>query len=170
MLRLLRRWSLRYSSVSLEDFHTEQTNINVHFVLAQELVLLNKSNIFVSRAWRVVVAIRIYFLLDLHKAKLCVQFLMLFFSSGTGRFNPYETFNCLNTERLNVPCTFTMNDYITTAKRWVAKISDIFLLLILGRQCFYGLPLGLWASCQIRKIAGCSCAGNAGNVFPATAG
>ena len=25
-------------------------------------------------------------------------------------------------------------------------------------------------SCQIRKIAGCACAGNAGNVFPATAG
>ena len=27
-----------------------------------------------------------------------------------------------------------------------------------------------WASCQIRKIEGCACAGNAGNVFPATAG
>ena len=26
----------------------------------------------------------------------------------------------------------------------------------------------LWASYQIRKIAGCACAGNAGNVFPAT--
>ena len=24
----------------------------------------------------------------------------------------------------------------------------------------------IWASCQIRKIAGCACAGNAGNVFP----
>ena len=27
-----------------------------------------------------------------------------------------------------------------------------------------------WASCQIRKIADCACAGNAGNVFPATTG
>ena len=27
-----------------------------------------------------------------------------------------------------------------------------------------------WASCQIRKIADCACAGNAGNVFPATVG
>ena len=27
-----------------------------------------------------------------------------------------------------------------------------------------------WASCHIRKIVGCACAGNAGNVFPATAG
>ena len=27
-----------------------------------------------------------------------------------------------------------------------------------------------WASCQIRKIPGYACAGNAGNVFPATAG
>ena len=26
--------------------------------------------------------------------------------------------------------------------------------------------LSTWASCQIRKIAGCACAGNAGNVFP----
>ena len=25
-----------------------------------------------------------------------------------------------------------------------------------------------WASYQIRKIAGCACTGNAGNVFPAT--
>ena len=28
------------------------------------------------------------------------------------------------------------------------------------------LRLPQWASCQIRKIAGCACAGNAGNVFP----
>ena len=27
-----------------------------------------------------------------------------------------------------------------------------------------------WASCQIRKIVGCTCAANATNVFPATAG
>ena len=27
-----------------------------------------------------------------------------------------------------------------------------------------------WASCQMRKIVGCACAGNAGNFFPATAG
>ena len=29
-------------------------------------------------------------------------------------------------------------------------------------------PSSSWASYQIRKIAGCACAGNAGNVFPAT--
>ena len=27
-----------------------------------------------------------------------------------------------------------------------------------------------WTSCQIHKIMGCTCAGNTGNVFPATAG
>ena len=32
----------------------------------------------------------------------------------------------------------------------------------------HGLALVVWGSCQIRKIAGCACAGNAGNVFPAT--
>ena len=31
-------------------------------------------------------------------------------------------------------------------------------------------PLMAWASCQIRKIAGCACVGNEGNVFSATAG
>ena len=31
-----------------------------------------------------------------------------------------------------------------------------------NKQCIYGL----WASYQIRKIAGCACARNAGNVFP----
>ena len=30
--------------------------------------------------------------------------------------------------------------------------------------------IGTWTSCQICKMAGCACAGNAGNVFPATAG
>ena len=28
----------------------------------------------------------------------------------------------------------------------------------------------IWASCHIRKIAGCACTENAGNIFPATAG
>ena len=33
--------------------------------------------------------------------------------------------------------------------------------------CIYSCSSGLlWASYQIRKIAGCACAGNAGNVFP----
>ena len=30
------------------------------------------------------------------------------------------------------------------------------------------VAVGQWASYQIRKIAGCACAGNARNVFPAT--
>ena len=33
---------------------------------------------------------------------------------------------------------------------------------VLGMEIFHVK----WASCQIRKIAGCACAGNAGNVFP----
>ena len=32
------------------------------------------------------------------------------------------------------------------------------------------LDIKSWVSCQIRKTAGCACVGNAGNVFPATAG
>ena len=32
----------------------------------------------------------------------------------------------------------------------------------------YNTMARVWASCMIRKITGCACAGNAGNVFPAT--
>ena len=32
--------------------------------------------------------------------------------------------------------------------------------------CIWCYMTSLWASLQIRKIAGCACAGNAGNVFP----
>ena len=31
---------------------------------------------------------------------------------------------------------------------------------------FSKVEVKVWASCQIRKSAGCACAGNAGNVFP----
>ena len=44
--------------------------------------------------------------------------------------------------------------------------------LILADLCWWKSSLGCfmlpWDTCQIRKIAGCACAGNAGNVFPAT--
>ena len=33
-------------------------------------------------------------------------------------------------------------------------------------RCLIRLQSVTWASCQIREIAGCACAGNAGNVFP----
>ena len=49
---------------------------------------------------------------------------------------------------------------------------DVFLCdqreQISNKQCssrWFEMP---WCSYQIRKIAGCACAGNAGNVFPAT--
>ena len=34
------------------------------------------------------------------------------------------------------------------------------------QQYILSIPHNQWASYQIRKIAGCACAGNAGNVFP----
>ena len=40
----------------------------------------------------------------------------------------------------------------------------------IGSKCDQGRRLSAWASYQIRIIVGCACAGNAGNVFPATAG
>ena len=39
-----------------------------------------------------------------------------------------------------------------------------------NKTCGYPRGCIAWASCRIRKIAGCACAGNAGNVFPTTAG
>ena len=44
------------------------------------------------------------------------------------------------------------------------RVHSLFLLAITGLS---HLPdFILWASCQILKIAGCACVGNAGNVFP----
>ena len=46
----------------------------------------------------------------------------------------------------------------------------IFKICRLTRLCYWCISLKImhmsWASYQIRKIAGCACAGNAGNVFP----
>ena len=47
---------------------------------------------------------------------------------------------------------------------------DVYIYTYIYRYIYiFGGTLP-WASCQIRKIAGCACAGNAENVFPATAG
>ena len=35
-------------------------------------------------------------------------------------------------------------------------------------RAYQNIPSTPWASYQIRKIAGCACAGNTGSVFPAT--
>ena len=58
-------------------------------------------------------------------------------------------------------------------QRPVTRCFDVFFDLRLDKQlskqswgwCFE-TPSCPWASYQIRKIAGCACAGNAGNVFP----
>ena len=49
------------------------------------------------------------------------------------------------------------------ASLWeVCRFSSLSQISILG----YPICVCAWASYQIRKIAGCACAGNAGNVFP----
>ena len=47
-----------------------------------------------------------------------------------------------------------------TASTHIARLTHL-CVSIHGHPCFWQ-----WASYQIRKIAGCACAGNAGNVFP----
>ena len=42
----------------------------------------------------------------------------------------------------------------------------LLLIHALISMAVYLIPSSSWASYQIRKIAGCACAGNAGNVFP----
>ena len=48
---------------------------------------------------------------------------------------------------------------------WKQCYQRRLLLILVGMRVFTQ-----WASYQIRKIAGCACAGDAGNVFPATVG
>ena len=53
------------------------------------------------------------------------------------------------------------------------KVCDVISLRCIGNaaKCTFRYSFKLpWASCPIRKIAVCACAGNAGNVFPTTAG
>ena len=48
---------------------------------------------------------------------------------------------------------------------------DWRIILLDGGKCWCNVDIRItsepWASCQIREMAGCACAGNAGNVFPA---
>ena len=75
---------------------------------------------------------------------------------------------------INTSCEFIMNDCITTTKQSTTKPCAYFLgYTVLIHTLFRVLTLLIsvskmvpWASYQIRKIAGCACAGNAGNVFP----
>ena len=46
----------------------------------------------------------------------------------------------------------------------------LYRIMAVNTEMIRVITVLLWASYQIRKIAGCACAGNAGNVFPATAG
>ena len=46
------------------------------------------------------------------------------------------------------------------------RYHNMHVPLKLMRTCNYSPHCITWASYQIRKIAGCACAGNAGNVFP----
>ena len=55
-------------------------------------------------------------------------------------------------------------------KSWKTKYSNINATWISISICHVCCNMFLWASCQIRKIAGYAGAENAGNVFPATTG
>ena len=57
----------------------------------------------------------------------------------------------------SVPCSYVPTDF---TRHWKPRT---FCQL---RRYWWHRRFSLWASCQIRKIAGCACAGNAGNVFP----
>ena len=56
--------------------------------------------------------------------------------------------------------------YCTVQTRW--HHTRLNGSLILDKTWLFLFSLTPWASYQIRKFAGCSCAGNARNVFPAT--
>ena len=82
-----------------------------------------------------------------------------------------------------MPCSYThraikFSSYNSTC---IMKLGDIqfgnmlYRFMMITCQFLQGLPrsfeqprMSQWASCQIRKIAGCACAGNAGEVFSAT--
>ena len=56
---------------------------------------------------------------------------------------------------------------IMTSLQWKGAKHEVSRV-VLGPEYSERAMSIVWASYQIRKIAGCVCAGNAGNVFPAT--
>ena len=75
--------------------------------------------------------------------------------------------NCLSPTRCqaniqNKACLLLIEPLGTVGCETLAGI----ILLWLDCLNILELPQSQWASCQIRKIAVCACAGNAGNVFP----
>ena len=70
---------------------------------------------------------------------------------------PWETFLKSNLVKCRLPITYlSVVQMLWTNEIW--------------RDLSWRLSSAPWACYQIRKITGCTCAGNAGNVFPATAG
>ena len=81
-----------------------------------------------------------------------------------------------------VPVTSkSVNKFQNSEKQWKRSIigwylwkrifwgpSEILMVFAFLIRHYYSSLLVSWTPCQIRKIAGCACAGNAGNVFPAT--
>ena len=59
----------------------------------------------------------------------------------------------------------TLNGFWLVPRRWKnARVQDQ------GVRWVIVTNIPTWASCQIRKIVGCACAGNSGNVCPTIAG
>ena len=72
----------------------------------------------------------------------------------------------------STPYPVVVHSSLTNHTRAVLGIWDTLLYQILLQQLFSrvaGIGNAKWTSCQICKIVGCACAGNAGNDFPATA-
>ena len=95
---------------------------------------------------------------------------------GSGSVNPVSTARGLSaTQRDACMCSLTTQKPKRLPTGWIGSkfhtehVIDAAVfcannpLLFICRLSHLPSP---WASCQIRKIAGCACAGNAGNVFP----
>ena len=76
--------------------------------------------------------------------------------------HPREMYSCKSILQYHNSFKFWARPFIDRSSCVMAEQNDIALLAIFKRS-------SPWVSCQIRKIVGCACAWNAGNVFPATA-
>ena len=63
-------------------------------------------------------------------------------------------------------CATLKKDPIWDASQWMSFTEQLAMWM---KTHLAFQSVAVWASCQIRKILGCACAGNAGNVFPAAA-
>ena len=93
------------------------------------------------------------------------------FKMKTGKYNCFKNFDCCQpfwSGRESYTHLFVTNRPFDSRSRYLVYQSCTIQILNIFCYISRNVLFSQWASYQIRKIVCCVCAGNAGNIFPAT--